>query len=326
METQYHLNQSPLYKLRSFKRLAKLLGCPSRSLENLLSHSDKNYYTSHINQEKMKDGAKYTVQRHIQVPKPQLNRIHKKIQKFLSKITKPTYLYSGVRGRSNVCNARVHVKGKHMRKLDIEKYYEKTLTKNVFNCFVNTFKMSHDLAKIMSTLCTFNGHVPTGSALSQNLAFFCNIHLFNQIAQYCQKRKINFSLYVDDLTFSAEYKLNKDFTNRIIHIFKKNSDYALHKIQVYNEKTPKLVTGVIIKDNQLLVPNRLRAKMHNHTLEKPQIIINLFDNEEKAIAFYQRFIGLVSCANQISPKYKLWTDDLCEERRTHGIRAVTGRI
>ncbi|MBU3005933.1 reverse transcriptase family protein [Paraglaciecola arctica] len=325
MEKQYHLNQSPLYKLRSFKRLAKILDCPQKSLEKLLLQPNNNYYTSHINQEKIIKGSKQIVQRKIQVPKPQLNRIHKKVQKFLSKIEKPGYLFSGVKRRSNVSNALYHVETDYMRKMDIQKYYEKTSAKYVYKCFVNTFRMAPDLAKVMTKLCTFNSHIPTGSSLSQNLAFFCNLHLFNQIESFCKKRKISFSLYVDDLTFSAKHKLTKDLTNRIVHIFNKNSDYVIHKFQVYNKETPKLVTGVILKNNIMLVPNKLRVKMLNHDKEKSIIIDNLSNDRDGAINFYQRFIGLVSCANQISPNYKLWTKELCEERKKYGIQAVTGK-
>ncbi|MDO6693562.1 reverse transcriptase family protein [Aliiglaciecola sp. 3_MG-2023] len=325
MAKQYNINQSPLYKLGTFKRLAKILDCEVKSLESLLNNPENNYYTSYVKQEKIKSGVKEIIKRKIQVPKPQLNRIHRKIQKFLSKIQKPEYLYSGVKGRSNVSNAKCHIESSYMSKVDIKNYYEDTSVKSVYKCFINTFKMKPDIANVLSVLCTYNGHIPTGSSLSQNLTFFCNINLFNQVSQYCKKREIKFSLYVDDLTFSAKYKLKKELFDRVIFLFKKNSNYTIHKFKMYDCNTAKLITGVILKDNVLYVPNKLRLKMLNHDRDRERFIKKSKNSMEESIAFFQRFIGLVSCANQINPNYKIWTKELCKERLENGITAVNYR-
>lgn len=245
----------------------------------------------------------------------------------MSRIKTPTYLYSGVKGRSNVDNARAHEKSLYLLKVDVAKYYENTLFKRVLKCFINVFKVAPDLADILAKLTTFNGHIPTGSSISQSLTFFCNFNLFNQVMSYCKKRGADFSLYVDDLTFSSKNPLGKSFLTGIKLIFNKNSDYSLHKIRQYNSGTPKKVTGVILKSASMDVPNDIRKRLNEYKRKHRRIVLNFVNNpsqssHENAVAHFQKFIGLVSCASQISPYYKMWSDSLCAERRLNGIPAV----
>ena len=59
-----------------------------------------------------------------------------------------------------------------------------------------------------------NGHLPTGSPISQSVAFFSNLTVFNNISTYSKSRNIEFSVYVDDLTFSGKV-IPKCFTDYI---------------------------------------------------------------------------------------------------------------
>lgn len=312
---KYDINQSPLYKLNNYKRLLKILDIKDKSLTKLLVAGDNNFYTSEIGGRK------------VQVPKPQLSRLHKRLQKLFSRIQTRAFLYSGVKGRSNVDNARVHEKSSHLLKVDIAKYYESTSFKRVLKCYINIFKVSPDLAEILARLSTYSGHVPTGSSISQSLTYFCNIKVFDQVMLYCKKRGVTFTLYVDDLTFSSRVPLGNGFLGGINLIFSKNTDYKLHKIRAYNPTTPKKVTGVILKGTSLDVPNDIRKRLNEFKMKHRRVVLNYVNNStpssyENAIAHFQKFIGLVSCASQISPYYKLWTDSLCNERRVNNIPAV----
>lgn len=305
----YPVNQSPLYKLTSYKRLLKVLKINDNSLTKILEIGDNNYFETRL-----------TSGRDLQIPKPQLSGLHKRIQIFFSKIEKPTYLFSGVKGRSNVDNAKAHEKSGYAYKTDIQSFYAMTSRKRVFKCFLNYFKIAPDIAEILTRLTTFNGHLPTGSSISQSLAFFSNIKTFNNVEKLCKRNNITFTLYVDDLTFSADYNFKKFIKPKVLNIFKKSTDYTLHKHRDYDPNTPKKVTGVIVKNSKLDVPNNIRRRLHNFRIEHRSVINS--GNLERQKEHFQRFIGLVSCASQISPKYQIWTDELCRERKERDIPAM----
>lgn len=311
---RHSIDQSQFYKLRSFKKLAKILNTSPEALSNLLSKGDDNYYESSVSMGKGK--------RNIQVPLPQLRRLHNRIQVLLSRIIKPEYLYSSVKKLSNVDNCANHKDNNFLCKADLAAYYQSTSSTRVFKAFVNIFKMEADIAKVITRLCTFKEYVPTGSPISHDVAFYANLNVFNQVDTFCKKRGVSFSLYVDDLTFSSKTVINRKFMDRIIQIFKKNTDYEIHKIRHYGKDKAKPVTGAVLIDNKLVVPLKQKKLIHNK-IDYKNYLLNLKPQDEtKLMKTYQSLIGLVSSASQISPKYSILTKQLVQERRTNNIPAM----
>ncbi|MEX9691690.1 RNA-directed DNA polymerase, partial [Providencia rettgeri] len=116
MRNKYNKDQSPLFKIKSHKRLCDVLGLSSiTTLKNIIRNGDSNYYKSTIH----KDNK----ERKIEVPLPQLKRIHQRINLYLSRIKTPDYLHSGIKKRSHITNAKQHLKNDHVVKIDIKSFY-----------------------------------------------------------------------------------------------------------------------------------------------------------------------------------------------------------
>lgn len=308
----YSLDQSPFFKLKSHRRLADVLGISLRTLKSTLKKGDTNYYTGKVIQ---KNGKK----RDIEVPLAQLYRIHSRVNRLLSRIEKPKYLESGVKGKSHVTNAIAHVGEYQLKKADIQNFYNSTSRERVANMFEKQFKCTHDVASTLSKLVTYNSRVPTGSPLSQSVAFFTNKSIFDQVDDYCKKRNVAFSVYVDDLTFSGK-NLPKNLFDSVKMIFENSSSYVLHKYRQYKPSTPKLVTGVIISKNRILVPNGLRLRIKKD-LDSIGSILSLQD-EELQVKFFQRLVGSLYSAGQISPSFKLKGKEVVSIRRQHNIKSM----
>lgn len=208
---KYNVNQSPFYKLSNHKSLAKLLYISPYTLKRVLKRGDDNYKFGSTDNGRL-----------IQVPKTQLLRIHKRINHLLKRIETPDYLVSGVKGRSHVYNAKLHVGDRVVAKTDIEKFYPSTTLEIVKKGFRKIFKCPDDIATTLAKLCTVNDHVPTGSPLSQSLCFIVNYPVFDEINRYARSRNLIFSLYVDDLTFSGK-TIPKHFLKYISSILKKKT-------------------------------------------------------------------------------------------------------
>ena len=292
--------------------MANYLKLDLNTLHKVLEKGDSNYFFSLL-----KD-----TDRELEVPKQQLMRIHRRLQKFLSKIEKPAYLFSGVRGLSNVRNGEYHISAKFVHKTDIKSFYKSTSQERVKKCFLNIFKTSDDIAETLSLLCCVNGHIPTGSPLSQSISFFCNYKLFNEIEKFSKARHIRLSIYVDDLIFSRNTKFDKDFFKRIEYIFLKYSTYELHKYKKYNEDTPKPVTGVVIIDNKLYVPNKQRFMISSELARKEHILSKMDTEPEVVEKYFQSLIGRLYSASQISPKYRLTACQALVDRDRLGIKAT----
>ena len=109
----YDLNQSPLYKLTTKRKLAALFNISTKELLTLASRED-NYRVFQINRSSGKP-------RTVEVPKPHLERVHHRLFLLLSRITPPQFLHSGVKGRSYITNAEVNIGAHRLVKLDIKK-------------------------------------------------------------------------------------------------------------------------------------------------------------------------------------------------------------
>lgn len=141
----YPIELSPLFELRSKRNLARLLGRSVADLNRIAAHKG-NYIKFHAN-------AGTSSGRPIQEPLPWLKCIHVRLLDLLRRIHPPIYLKSGVRGESIVSNAEVHVSNARGFKFDIKKFYPSVTRAHIFDCFYNMFKMSPDVADLLTDLC-----------------------------------------------------------------------------------------------------------------------------------------------------------------------------
>ena len=119
MNTRYPLNQSPLYKLHSRKKLAELLEVSLQELEDMVANADSLY--NRFEKTIIKSGK--IKKRFIEHPKPKLRRLQRRLVRLLDRIQPPDYLHSAFRGRSYISNALQHDCNSRVAKIDIKKFF-----------------------------------------------------------------------------------------------------------------------------------------------------------------------------------------------------------
>jgi hypothetical protein len=304
-KVKYQINQSPLYKINNPKTLAKILCVDINTIQTIIGKGSQNYYFSNLPGDK---------RRALEVPKPQLKRIHTRINNLISRISAPDYLYSGVKGCSNVKNAKTHLGDKALLKIDIKNFYPSTTIKMVEKCFQKTFHCTKDIATTLSELCCVNGYLPTGSPISQSISFYTNIGVYNHLNTYSKSRNIRLSVYVDDLTFSGQI-IPKSFVDYVTSFIEKNRGYKCHKIRMYKSDTPKVVTGAVIVGHTLKVKNSHRKTIKDLLFGLDgQIKSYKFDSPELN-HYFQVLIGHLFSAGQINGRYYQKGKEIVESRK-----------
>ncbi len=86
--------------------------------------------------------------------------------------------------------------------LDIEDFFPNVKASHVFSLF-RTIGYSARVASILTSLCTFYGGLPQGAPTSPAIANLTSLRLDARILGYVGKRRIVYTRYADDLTFSA---------------------------------------------------------------------------------------------------------------------------
>lgn len=283
----YRIDQCQLFKIQSRKRLAQEVFNVDLSLLERLANNTSNYRVFDIFQ-----GGKT---RQVEVPKLILERIHRRLFVLLERIEKPAYLQSGVKGRSYITNAQLHVGYGPLVKLDVKKFYPSVDSARVYRFFHQTLHCSPDVAGLLTKLTTYSGHVPTGSCASQLLAYFAAQPMFNELDRLAAENGLCFSCYVDDMTFSGSRA-----TPALLWAAKQivySHGFSYHKDQYYTAEQRKLVTGVLVDSDRIAV---LPSK--EHELWRKVHDLGTGDLDQRSVAV-NSLIGSIVAAGQIEARF-----------------------
>jgi hypothetical protein len=248
----YQIDQSPLFKLGSRSKLARLLGVTPGALRTLAA-GDGLYREFEVEK---KSGGK----RGVENPCRPLKLAQAKIARFLGRIEPPDFLFCPVKRRCYVTNAAAHRHSRMIQCLDIKKFFPSVSQRRVFWFFVTVMKCPRDIAGLLARLACYRGYLPTGSPLSPIMAYFAYYDLWASIDAFCNARGYIFTVYIDDVTISGA-KVPKSAiweVQRMIH----GAGLRYHKQKTFVDQ-PAEVTGVILRDGKLLAPFRQHQKLYD---------------------------------------------------------------
>lgn len=241
----------------------------------------------------------------VEAPTTQIKKIQKRILKKIQKIDFPANVFSGVKKKSFIDNVKIHMGNNYLFKLDISKFFPSTPRDRIYKLFLNKFKMSPDVAKIMTNLSTIDfsqlpdsenknivnqfmlennikclNHLITGSPLSPILSFLCNYEMFDELQNFCKRKNYIYTVYIDDIVISSKLKILASDRKYIINIIKKYGyKISKEKCHWYNKKEWKVVTGLIIDENGNVKPKRqLELKTKEYLNEFKHNDYNHIDN------------------------------------------------
>ena len=225
---------------------------------------------------------------------PSLLRAQKQILVDLQKLNYPDYLFSGVKGKSYIDNARRHHNCNYLFKLDIQAFFPSIRRECVYRFFHDDLRCSPDVSSILSDLTTINldnyskdsifeikaflsskdvntyNHLLTGASPSIILSYLANRKMFDELYSLSIKYDIIFSVYVDDIFFSSKNKIPSWFINKTIKIITGYGYHiSKHKKKYYTKTDSKEVTGVIITPNHRLT---IKHKHHYKIASKLRVI------------------------------------------------------
>ena len=233
----YPLERSPLYGLNSIHLLGEALRLKVRLLRNIESLQAK-YRVGFAE----RNGKLRATQTPIGINR----NAHDRVQKLFTRIEVPDYVHAGVKGRSYKTNAQAHTGAQQTFCVDISKYFPSTTWHHVYLAFLDVFKCSRDIAGMMATLLTYQGHVPTGSPASGLTAYFAHRHMFEKLNEIAMQHNLTMSVLQDDITFSGT-KVSREFRSKVIRIIRQSGLTSKRSKQHFYHDTMKpVVTGIVI--------------------------------------------------------------------------------
>lgn len=279
--------------LKSKKKVAIVLNIALSELNEIKIDPNKYYY---IHSPIDKNTGK---KRKCECPSGKLKYIHKRLFSLLTRIEPPEYLHSGTKGRSYITNAKKHLDGARLIKMDIKRYFPSTRGWHVYQFFNDILGCSKDVSYLLTALTTYNDHLPTGSPVSQILAHYAHCRMFDQIQGIASSRGLVHTCYVDDIAMSGN-KANKQTQYLVRGILKaRGLSSPRKKERCFDIGKTKHITGAVIRNNKLFVPNRKHKKIHDVSNQ-----INNSDNQMDKLKLINSNIGRVNAASELDERMK----------------------
>ena len=273
--------------INTIKHLCYVLKSTQEELNEIILDIDKYYYEkieikTHKDGSPKLDGKGNPKKRTLHPSIGKLKHIQKMIlQHILNEIDLPDYVYGAVKGRDNVMNAKRHQGKKFIFATDLKDFFPTVNHRMTFEMF-RSRNFSPTVSRILTQLTTYQGQLPQGAPTSPMMANLVFVKTGDKLDAMSKQYNITFTTFIDDLTFSCS-KDFKSFIQSLLNVITSDKFLLSHNKTNYKTKDP-IVTGVLIKNNNIALTKSFKSKMNNITgLSSDQISgLNQYANKVNA--------------------------------------------
>ena len=271
--------------IKSMTTLCNILRVSESYLKKIISNIDSYY--GEYRQPKFKANGERRLypdgtprDRIINPPIEKLKKLQKRIANILvAQVPLPVYQYGGIKGRSNIGNAKLHKGKKFVFQTDLTDFFPYTHSNKVYKALID-LDFSPNVASLITKLTTYKGHLPQGAPTSSILANIVFIPTGNKILKIAENNNLNFSIFVDDVTLSSNSDF-KQITYIIIDIIRADG-YKISQNKTTYKSGIKEVTGVKLPNNTMTTTSKFDKKYI--TLDSSKIATKRgMDNYKKQI-------------------------------------------
>jgi len=312
---KHELNAFRLLIVENPTELSRFLKSPFCELENLLSNPIYEYYTI----PKKKGGN-----RDIYAPSERLKSVQKRLNYFLQAyylmikpyevhgfVVNPHYMgtYFNIAG-----NAKAHVRKKHVLNIDLKDFFPSIAAWQVKSLFVSgCFGFTDQVATALTLLTTYKGKLPIGAPTSPVISNFICLQLDQDLKLFSSFKKLSYTRYADDLTFSSDLPITDGDILELINLIKKKGfEINEKKLRLKSSNRKQTVTGLTVNvkvnvDRKLL--KKIRAMLHDMTTNgidsATQRHFNLKTVVEvkHRLKFINQLEGYINFVGQVRGKY-----------------------
>lgn len=196
--------------------------------------------------------------RFIRAAKSKLHIIQDRIKtRILAVIDLPDCVQGGVRGKSNISNAKKHQGNKYILTTDLKEFFP-SATPNLVMRVLKEQGFNRQFCYYVSRFTTWKGELPQGVSTSTHLANLVFVRTDVKLLDICKRNQITYTRYVDDLTFSSQ----KDFQHvipDILNIISKGGFMINWRKSHY--RAYQTVTGIKVLLNKIDVSDAVLAKV-----------------------------------------------------------------
>jgi len=244
-----------LHDIQTWARVRDLLGWAEHRFRDIASKAGRYYKPFEIRP----PGAQKW--RRIDNPEGELRRLQSAIQrKILCRAPGiPDYVIGGVPGRSIIDNAAIHARARVVLTMDIRDCFPSITNRHVYEAFATHLGYHPEIASAFTKVTTLNRHLPQGAPTSTMVANLALLPTLEKLSALAEERNLNFSAWIDDLTFSGPApELIIDEAIEILRL--SGFSVARRKLRIMRGwREPERVTGAVVNTTVSAGRERVRA-------------------------------------------------------------------
>lgn len=264
---------SSQFKINEFKKFCSIVSFKPDQVEKITNNIEK-YYKEWIEvkfdkktglPKKYLDGTEK--KRIIRPSQMELKIIQSKIKKrILEPIPLPKVVHGGVKGCSNVTNAKPHQGKKYKFTTDLQEFYPNITSKRVYDTFCS-LKFSNHFSHWLTNLTTWKYELPQGTPTSTHIANLVFLPTDLLLIDLCNKNDITYTRYVDDLTFSSQHDFRHLLSDILKIVTDSNFKISYRKTQYKGQQT---ITGINVFLNKIDAPEKIIEKSKQEIAENKE--------------------------------------------------------
>ncbi len=318
------------YKLE-FSEAASKAGYTEQNIQRCLVYAEmlfKNrvpviYNTSHLSalvgyrKEYLKKAAFYTeyFYRDFTVPKrngqlrciseplPSLKDIQLWVLKnILNKIPVSPFAKAYKPGSTLIDNLKFHRNQQKVLSMDIDNFFP-SISLDAVTKIYRELGYSNLISSLLAKLSCKNGSLPQGAPTSPYLSNIFFNPIDNSISEYCKERKIRYTRYADDLTFSGEFDENELVDRISMEVSKLELKVNGNKTNVMTPNMRQTVTGIVVNSKpQVVFYKRNKLRQDLYYIKKFGLDEHMKRRKIKKSNYLEHLIGKVNFILQINPR------------------------
>ena len=223
--------------------------------------------------------------------------------------------------------AQIHTAKKWILKMDIKDFYGSIPYRDIESFISNVCaKIKYANINYYLNLVTVDKKLPTGAPTSAHIANACFRKIEVEIRKICNIYGVDFSRYMDDLTFSSNNKkLLQNIEKRVNNIlFFYGYKVNYKKTKYISENKQQKVLGLVVNNKEVCITNKekrkIRATLHNYAISmaystKKELKHHIWSEKEVSeligkVAYikyvdYRFYISLRTYNQKLLEKYKI---------------------
>lgn len=288
------------------KHLSFLSGVSLTYLYAVANGNSNNFYR-HFDLKKRNGGT-----RPISVPLPTLKIFQKWVlENILNHLEVNEFSKAYRKGYSLKDNAKYHRNQKFIFKMDIKDFFLNIRSKYIFRIFMEC-GYSASLSVLLTRCLVLNNGLPEGAPTSPALSNLVMRDFDKQVGKYCFQRKIRYTRYADDLTFSCDNAVGKDLTENV------STELKRLGLRLNKAKTKKMsnsnhqITVGILVNKKMNAPRQYRKQLRlecyyatsSHFKDDIYRKIGHYPSNDEIIRYLNVILGKVNFVLFVNPNIK----------------------